>query len=243
MWQARHIQARLLEIYPALEVTIHGMTTEGDRKLDSSLARIGGKGLFVKELEEALARGEIGHRGAFDEGRADGISCPARPCRDARKSRPARCLRSTANPNSRTAPGARVGTSSLRRESQLRARRAARIEPLRATCRLGFASSRRQYDDHSCAAGLKRPARSTDHIADGHRGDLPAADRARSASSATDRESISCVCCARWITRRGALAWRASGRCAGSAGSCNVPLAAYGEMSARACGCAVTWLS
>ena len=57
MWQAKHIQARLQALYPICEVTILGMTTTGDQILDSPLARIGGKGLFVKELETALANG------------------------------------------------------------------------------------------------------------------------------------------------------------------------------------------
>ncbi|MGZ5234392.1 MAG: hydroxymethylbilane synthase, partial [Burkholderiales bacterium] len=57
MWQARHIESRLLQLYPSLDVRILGMTTEGDRKLGVSLAKIGGKGLFVKELEDAMAAG------------------------------------------------------------------------------------------------------------------------------------------------------------------------------------------
>lgn len=54
MWQAKHIQARLQALYPQCDVQILGMTTTGDQILDSPLARIGGKGLFVKELETAL---------------------------------------------------------------------------------------------------------------------------------------------------------------------------------------------
>ena len=57
LWQARHIQSRLAALYRETTVDILGMTTEGDRRLDASLAKIGGKGLFVKELEEALANG------------------------------------------------------------------------------------------------------------------------------------------------------------------------------------------
>ena len=54
MWQAEHVQARLRAMYPACEVAILGMTTEGDRVLDRALNEIGGKGLFIKELEVAL---------------------------------------------------------------------------------------------------------------------------------------------------------------------------------------------
>src|SRR5690242_13524265 len=58
LWQARYVETRIRELYPDIEVVLNGMTTEGDRRLDTSLARIGGKGLFVKELEDALARGD-----------------------------------------------------------------------------------------------------------------------------------------------------------------------------------------
>lgn len=57
MWQANHIQQRLRTLYPQLEVAILGMTTTGDQILGSPLAQIGGKGLFVKELEQAMAEG------------------------------------------------------------------------------------------------------------------------------------------------------------------------------------------
>src|SRR5262245_52494118 len=57
MWQSRHVQARLNELYPRVTVEILGLTTEGDRRLDVPLAAIGGKGLFVKELEAAIASG------------------------------------------------------------------------------------------------------------------------------------------------------------------------------------------
>src|SRR5665647_1742555 len=54
MWQAKHIRARLLELYPSCEVELLGLTTQGDRVLDQALADIGGKGLFIKELEIAM---------------------------------------------------------------------------------------------------------------------------------------------------------------------------------------------
>ena len=55
LWQAHHIRDRLAVLHPGVEIQILGMTTEGDQKLSTSLAKIGGKGLFVKELENALA--------------------------------------------------------------------------------------------------------------------------------------------------------------------------------------------
>jgi hydroxymethylbilane synthase len=55
MWQAEHIRDRLRALHPACTVNILGMTTRGDQILDVTLSKIGGKGLFVKELEVALA--------------------------------------------------------------------------------------------------------------------------------------------------------------------------------------------
>ncbi|WP_404400762.1 hydroxymethylbilane synthase [Idiomarina seosinensis] len=57
MWQAEHIQARLCELYPTLNVELVPMSTKGDVILDTPLAKIGGKGLFVKELEAAMLDG------------------------------------------------------------------------------------------------------------------------------------------------------------------------------------------
>ena len=58
LWQAEHVAARLRAHYPHLAVRLVPMTTRGDQILDAPLARIGGKGLFIKELEQAMARGE-----------------------------------------------------------------------------------------------------------------------------------------------------------------------------------------
>jgi hydroxymethylbilane synthase len=57
MWQAKHIQQRLQALYPDCQIEILGMTTTGDQILDTPLAQIGGKGLFIKELETALLDG------------------------------------------------------------------------------------------------------------------------------------------------------------------------------------------
>ncbi len=58
MWQAEYIQTRLQEAYPDLEVIINSMTSRGDQILDTPLAKIGGKGLFTKELETSMLAGE-----------------------------------------------------------------------------------------------------------------------------------------------------------------------------------------
>lgn len=57
MWQAEHVRVRLQQLYPQCDVKILGMTTRGDQILDRTLSKVGGKGLFVKELEVAMAEG------------------------------------------------------------------------------------------------------------------------------------------------------------------------------------------
>ena len=123
IWQAKHIQARLQALYPASTVEILGMTTTGDQILDSPLARIGGKGLFVKELEEALAdgRADLAVHSMKDVpmNLPDGFAMAAigerEDARDAFVSNDFESL--AALPH-----GSVVGTSSLRRQSQLQAR-------------------------------------------------------------------------------------------------------------------------
>jgi hydroxymethylbilane synthase len=122
LWQAEHVKARLMALHPGLEVELLGMTTQGDQILDSPLSRIGGKGLFVKELEVAMAEGraDLAVHSIKDvpmdlpEGfELTAISQREDP-RDAFVS----------NTYARLADlpdGARVGTSSLRRQAQLRA--------------------------------------------------------------------------------------------------------------------------
>jgi len=57
MWQAEHVRDRLAALYPDWQIEILGMTTRGDQILDRALSKVGGKGLFVKELEVAMAEG------------------------------------------------------------------------------------------------------------------------------------------------------------------------------------------
>ena len=58
MWQAKHVASLLRETHPGLKVELLPMVTKGDIILDQPLAKIGGKGLFLKELERALLKGE-----------------------------------------------------------------------------------------------------------------------------------------------------------------------------------------
>ncbi len=123
MWQAKHIQSRLQALYPESTVEILGMTTTGDQILDSPLARIGGKGLFVKELEQALAdgRADLAVHSMKDvpmnlpEGFAMAAIGEREDARDAFVSNDFESLASLTE-------GSVVGTSSLRRQSQLQAR-------------------------------------------------------------------------------------------------------------------------
>ena len=160
MWQAEHIRDRLRVLYPQTQVSILGMTTQGDQILDVSLSKIGGKGLFVKELETAL-----------EDGRADlavhslkdvpmllphGFTLAAIGERED----PHDAFVSNKYENLAALPaGSVVGTSSLRRESQLRARFPhLLIEPLRGNVQTRL----RKLDEGQyaaiilAAAGLKR---------------------------------------------------------------------------------------
>ena len=160
MWQAEHIRDRLRALYPQTEVSILGMTTQGDQILDVTLSKIGGKGLFVKELETAL-----------EDGRAD---LAVHSLKDVPMHMPEGFVLAAigeredphdafvSNKHENLAalpPGSVVGTSSLRRESQLRARFPhLKIEPLRGNVQTRL----RKLDEGQyaaiilAAAGLKR---------------------------------------------------------------------------------------
>ena len=58
LWQTEHVADQLRAMHPGLEVELLPLSTRGDEVLDRSLAAVGGKGLFLKELEEAMLRGE-----------------------------------------------------------------------------------------------------------------------------------------------------------------------------------------
>ena len=123
MWQAKHIRARLRALYPLCDVQILGMTTTGDQILDSPLARIGGKGLFVKELETALMDGSADL--AVHSMKDVPMNLPAGFILAATGERenPLDAFVSNDFASLEALPqGAVVGTSSLRRQSQLQAR-------------------------------------------------------------------------------------------------------------------------
>jgi len=125
LWQSEFVASQLRQAHPRLVVELVPMTTRGDEVLDRSLAAIGGKGLFLKELELAMQRGDADcavHSLKDVPMELDpGFALPAILARadhaDAFVSNRFDTL--DALPH-----GARVGTSSLRRQAQLRARRA-----------------------------------------------------------------------------------------------------------------------
>jgi len=233
LWQAEHVRAALEGLYPATRVEILGMTTQGDRVLDVTLAKIGGKGLFVKELEIALAEGraDIAVHSAKDvpmvlaEGFRLAAILPREDPRDAFVSnRHARIEDLPA--------GAVVGTSSLRREAQLRARfPALDIRPLRGNLDTRLAKlDRGDYDAIVlAAAGLTRlglagrisamldpahslPAAGQGALAIEVRTDRP--DLAGMLAPLNDAATDACVRAERMVSRS-------------LAGSCQVPLAAF----------------
>mgnify|MGYP001553527420 CR=1 FL=1 len=124
LWQAEHVAARLREAHPQLAVELVPLSTRGDEVLDRSLSAIGGKGLFLKELEVALHNGDADiavHSlkdmpASLEAGFAIGAVLARADSSDAFVSDDFASLADLPQ-------GARVGTSSLRRAAQLRAHR------------------------------------------------------------------------------------------------------------------------
>lgn len=160
LWQAEHIKARLLAAHADLQVELVTFVTQGDRILDTPLAKIGGKGLFVKELENALldGRADLAVHSMKDvpmdlpEGLCLPVTCTREDPTDAFVSNHYASL-------AELPQGARLGTSSLRRRCQMQALRPdLQVIDLRGNVgtRLGKLDAG-QYDAIILAsAGLKR---------------------------------------------------------------------------------------
>jgi hydroxymethylbilane synthase len=133
MWQAEHVAAELKRIHPEVEVEILGMSTKGDKILDTPLAKIGGKGLFVKELEQGMLEGraDIAVHSMKDVPveLPEGLHLPVIMQRED----PRDAFVSNDYNSIDTLPkGAKVGTASLRRQAQLAETRPdLQIKPLR----------------------------------------------------------------------------------------------------------------
>ena len=235
MWQAEHVQAALHKLYPSCDVKILGMTTRGDQILDRTLSKVGGKGLFVKELENALAAGhaDLAVHSLKDvpmelpDGFALAAIMEREDPRDAFVSNDYDSL--AALP-----AGSIVGTSSLRREAMIRARHPQLdVRPLRGNLDTRLAKLDR--GDYAAvilaAAGLKRlglsarirallePEDSLPAAGQGALGIEIRADRAELAAWLAplhDPQTAAAVEAERMVSR--ALG-----------GSCSVPLAAYAQ--------------
>lgn len=237
LWQAEHVRDRLRTLYPACAVELLTLTTRGDQILDRTLSKVGGKGLFVKELENALL-----------DGRADlavhslkdvpvDLQAPFELCAVLDRADPRDAFVSNRYATLAELPaGAVVGTSSLRRESQIRARYPELVvKPLRGNLdtRLGKLD-KGEYDAIVLAAagldrlGLGARIRSLLDPADS----LPAAGQgALGIEIRDDRDDMRA-----WLaplissaTTACVQAERAVSRTLG--GSCQVPLAAFAELS------------
>lgn len=235
LWQAHHVRDRLLQLYPQCDVQLLEMTTRGDQILDRTLSKVGGKGLFVKELETALldGRAHLAVHSLKDVPveLTDPFALPVILQRDDPRDA---FVSPHYNGLADLPPGAVVGTSSLRRESQIRERFPhLQVRPLRGNLdtRLGKLD-RGDYDAIILAAaglkrlGLEQRIRARLSIDDC----LPAAGQgALGIETLSARPDL-----IRWLAPLAcpqstacALAERAVSR--GLGGSCQVPLAAYAQ--------------
>ncbi|WP_083468620.1 hydroxymethylbilane synthase, partial [Stenotrophomonas pictorum] len=124
LWQSEHVADRLRQAHPGLEVTLVPMSTRGDEVLDRSLAAIGGKGLFLKELELAMLRGEADCAVHSLKDVPMELEAPFVLPAILTRADPADAFVSNHYATLDQLPhGAVVGTSSLRRQAQLRALR------------------------------------------------------------------------------------------------------------------------
>ncbi|MBO9352413.1 hydroxymethylbilane synthase [Bordetella petrii] len=236
LWQAEHVRDRLRALYPDCAVELLTLTTRGDQILDRTLSKVGGKGLFVKELETALL-----------DGRADlavhslkdvpvDLQAPFELCAILERADPRDAFVSSQYGSLAELPaGAIVGTSSLRRESQIRQRYPhLSVKPLRGNLdtRLGKLDRGDYAAIVLAAAGLQRLGlgariRSLLEPEDS----LPAAGQgALGIEIRNDRNDLRTwlapLACA--STTACVVAERAVSRVLG--GSCQVPLAAYAQL-------------
>lgn len=237
MWQAQHVRDQLSALYPECSIEILGMTTRGDQILDRALSKVGGKGLFVKELEVAMSEGraDLAVHSLKDvpmdlpEGFALAAVLEREDPRDAFVSNDFASLQDLP-------PGSIVGTSSLRRQALIAARYPNLIiQPLRGN----LDTRLRKLDQGEyaaiilAAAGLKRlglPERIRSFIEPEQ--SLPAAGQGAMAieidSTRTDLLE--------WLaplnhlaTAQAVNAERAISKAFG--GSCQIPLAAFATVS------------
>jgi hydroxymethylbilane synthase len=236
LWQANWVKSELESRYPGMEVTLTKIKTMGDKILDVPLAQVGGKGLFVKEIEEAMLRGEIDiavHSmkdvpTEFPEGL--GLHCITE------REDPRDAVISHGRTFAELPLGARIGTSALRRQAQL-----LKVRPdLQMVIIRGNVETRiRKLDDDNldavilAAAGLKRLG-FTDKVAEYLPVDLSIPAIGQGAlgiecrlDDATITETIGFFNhpdTSHAVRAERALLWRCEG-------GCQVPIAAHGVVS------------
>lgn len=238
LWQAHHIRDKVAALYPGASVNILGMTTSGDQILDSALSLIGGKGLFVKELEVAMQQGRadfaVHSMKDVPMNLPEGFALAAIGVRED----PRDALVSNHYTRLADLPeGAVVGTSSLRRQALLKTQFPhLTIEPLRGNVQTRL----RKLDEGQyaaiilAAAGLKRlglgtriacllsPRESLPAVGQGALGLECLATRhdvLALLAPLNDPDTAACVNAERTFSRR-------------LSGSCQTPLAAYAEIHA-----------
>jgi hydroxymethylbilane synthase len=236
LWQAEHVQARLRELHPGAQVELLGMTTRGDQILDRALSRVGGKGLFIKELEVALLEGRA-HLAVHSLKDVPMDLAPEfRLAAVMEREDPRDCFVSSRHASLEEMPGgARVGTSSLRRELMLRAHYPhLDIQPVRGN--VGTRLTKLDRGDFDAllmaAAGLKRLG-----LAQRIRQILPTSTFLPAPGQGAlgieivfgnDAAAGAVAPLEHAATRAAAMAERAVSR--GLGGSCEVPLAAHAEI-------------
>jgi len=160
LWQSEHVAARLRAAHPGLDVQLVPMTTRGDRILDRPLAEIGGKGLFLKELEVAMLEGEADAAVHSLKDVPMELDGPFALAAVLERADPFDAFVSERFTDFDALPaGSRVGTSSLRRQAQLRSRRKdLEVIDLRGNVNTRIAKMQaREYDAIILAcAGLER---------------------------------------------------------------------------------------
>lgn len=238
MWQAEFVRVALQQLYPECDVQILGLTTRGDEILDRTLSKVGGKGLFVKELEVALIEGRADlavH--SMKDVPADLAPEFALPVVIRREDPRDAFVSNSFGSLAALPPGSVVGTSSLRREAQIRKLHPALvIAPLRGNLdtRLGKLDRGEYAAIVLAAAGLKRLG-----MAERIRAVLPTgASLPAAGQGALGIEIVAGRAdLAAWLaplnhddTAACVTAERAVSRALG--GSCTVPLAAYGVIEA-----------
>jgi hydroxymethylbilane synthase len=237
IWQAEHIKFKINQLYPQIKINIEGFKTQGDILLDQSLADIGGKGLFIKELEQALLEKKADLAVHSMKDLPMDIPNQFQLIAITEREDPRDAFVSNNFNSLDTMPkGSVVGTSSLRRQSQIKAKYPDLIiEPLRGNLQTRLNKlDKEQYDAIILAAAglirldlkvrIKKYLETTVSIPSVGQGALGVEVLAGNESlneilkTLNDDETSRCVLAERTVSQS-------------LAGSCTVPLGAYASIS------------